>query len=195
MGMIMAVSPPVASDEQLLAKHIAGDQDALEELFQRYRGVAYRVAYRLLGQEADALDAVQDGFLKALTHISAFQGRSSFKTWLLRVVSNAALDLGRQRSRREIRSLDGLAPGDPDSPLTFHDPTRGLERADLRHLLREALSSLSEALWQTFILHAVGELSYREVAEALGISVGTVMSRLFYARQKLRGWLEQRIDS
>jgi RNA polymerase sigma-70 factor (ECF subfamily) len=195
MGMIMAVSPPVASDEQLLAKHIAGDQDALEELFQRYRGVAYRVAYRLLGQEADALDAVQDGFLKALTHISAFQGRSSFKTWLLRVVSNAALDLGRQRSRREIRSLDALAPGDPDSPLTFHDPTRGLERADLRHLLREALSSLSEAQRQTFILHAEGELSYREVAEALGISVGTVMSRLFYARQKLRGWLEQRIDS
>jgi len=195
MGMIMAVSPPVASDEQLLAKHIAGDQDALEELFQRYRGVAYRVAYRLLGQEADALDAVQDWFLKALTHISAFQGRSSFKTWLLRVVSNAALDLGRQRSRREIRSLDGLAPGDPDSPLTFHDPTRGLERADLRHLLREALSSLSEAQRQTFILHAEGELSYREVAEALGISVGTVMSRLFYARQKLRSWLEQRIDS
>jgi RNA polymerase sigma-70 factor (ECF subfamily) len=194
MGMITAVSPPVASDEQLLAKHAAGDQDALEELFQRYREVAYRVAYRLLGQEADALDAVQDGFLKALTHISAFQGRSSFKTWLLRVVSNAALDLGRQRGRREIRSLDSLAPGDPDCPLIFHDPTRGLERADVRHLLREALLSLSEAQRQTFILHAEGELSYREVAETLGISVGTVMSRLFYARQKLRELLAQRIE-
>jgi RNA polymerase sigma-70 factor (ECF subfamily) len=194
MGMITAVSPPVASDEQLLAKHAAGDQDALEGLFQRYREVAYRVAYRLLGQEADALDAVQDGFLKALTHISAFQGRSSFKTWLLRVVSNAALDLGRQRGRREIRSLDGLAPGDPDCPLIFQDPTRGLERADLRHLLREALLSLSEAQRQTFILHAEGELSYREVAETLGISVGTVMSRLFYARQKLRELLAQRIE-
>jgi len=194
MGMITAVSPPVASDEELLAKHAAGDREALEELFQRYRGVAYRVAYRLLGQEADALDAVQDGFVKALTHLSAFQGRSSFKTWLLRVISNAALDMGRQRSRREIRSLDGLAPGDPDSPLTFHDPTLRLERADLRQLIREALFSLSEAQRQTFILHADGELSYREVAEALKISVCTVMSRLFYARQKLRAFLSQRIE-
>ena len=194
MGMITAVSPPVASDEELLTKHAAGDREALDELFQRYRGVAYRVAYRLLGQEADALDAVQDGFVKALTHLSAFQGRSSFKTWLLRVISNAALDMGRQRSRREIRSLDGLAPGDPDSPLTFHDPTLRLERADLRQLIREALFSLSEAQRQTFILHADGELSYREVAEALKISVGTVMSRLFYARQKLRAFLAQRIE-
>jgi RNA polymerase sigma-70 factor (ECF subfamily) len=194
MGMITAVSPPVASDEELLAKHAAGHREALEELFQRYRGVAYRVAYRLLGQEADALDAVQDGFVKALTHLSAFQGRSSFKTWLLRVISNAALDMGRQRGRREIRSLDGLAPGDPDSPLTNHDPTRRLEQADLRQLIREALSSLSEAQRQTFILHADGELSYREVAEALKISVGTVMSRLFYARQKLRAYLAQRIE-
>ena len=194
MGMITAISPPVASDEELLTKHAAGDREALDELFQRYRGVAYRVAYRLLGQEADALDAVQDGFVKALTHLSAFQGRSSFKTWLLRVISNAALDMGRQRSRREIRSLDGLAPGDPDSPLTFHDPTLRLERADLRQLIREALFSLSEAQRQTFILHADGELSYREVAEALKISVGTVMSRLFYARQKLRAFLAQRIE-
>jgi RNA polymerase sigma-70 factor (ECF subfamily) len=194
MGMITAVSPPVASDQELLARHAAGDREALEELFQRYRGVAYRVAHRLLGQEADALDAVQDGFVKALTHLSAFQGRSSFKTWLLRVVSNAALDLGRQRGRREVRSLDGLAAGDPDSPLTFDDPGRGLERADLRLFIREALFSLSEAQRQTFILHADGGLSYREVAEALKISVGTVMSRLFYARQKLRTYLAQRIE-
>jgi RNA polymerase sigma-70 factor, ECF subfamily len=194
MGMFTAVSPPAASDHELLTRHAAGDREALEELFQRYRGVAYRVAYRLLGQEADALDAVQDGFVKALTHLSAFQGRSSFKTWLLRVVSNAALDLGRQRGRREIRSLDGLAAGDPDSPLIFDNPAHGLERADLRQFIREALFSLSEAQRQTFILHADGGLSYREVAEALRISVGTVMSRLFYARQKLRAYLAQRID-
>jgi RNA polymerase sigma-70 factor (ECF subfamily) len=194
MGMITAISPPVASDEELLARHASGDREALEELFQRYRGVAYRVAYRLLGQEADALDAVQDGFVKALTHLSAFQGRSSFKTWLLRVISNAALDMGRQRGRRELRSLDGMAPGDPDSPLTFHDPTLRLEQADLQQLIREALFSLSEAQRQTFILHADGDLSYREVAETLNISVGTVMSRLFYARQKLRDYLAQRIE-
>src|SRR5262245_60294348 len=77
---------PSASDDELLAQHSAGDRAALEELFRRYRTLAYRVAYRLLGQEADALDAVQEGFLKAFTHLSAFQGRSSFKTWLLRVI-------------------------------------------------------------------------------------------------------------
>ncbi|HJT77332.1 MAG TPA: sigma-70 family RNA polymerase sigma factor, partial [Gemmataceae bacterium] len=88
--------PPAPSDEQLLTRFAAGDRLALEELFRRYRQPAYRVAYRLLGHEADALDAVQEGFVKALTHLDGFQGRSSFKTWLLRVVSNAALDLGRQ---------------------------------------------------------------------------------------------------
>ena len=194
MSMITAASRPVAGDQELLARHAAGDREALEELFQRYRGVAYRVAFRLLGQEADALDAVQDGFVKALTHLSAFEGRSSFKTWLLRVVSNAALDLGRQRGRREIRSLDGLAIGETEFPLIFVDPAHSLERADLRHLIREALFSLSEAQRQTFILHADGGLSYREVAEALAISVGTVMSRLFYARQKLRAYSAQRIE-
>src|SRR5713101_7209056 len=183
-----------AGDDHLLAQYAAGDRESLEELFRRYRGVAYRVAYRLLGQEADALDAVQDGFLKAFTHLSAFQGRSSFKTWLLRVISNSALDLGRQRGRREIRSLDGWASIDQETPLTLENPARGLERADLRLVLCEALASLPEAQRQTFVLHADGELSYREVALALDISIGTVMSRLFYARQKLRLFLSGRIE-
>jgi len=186
---------PAASDDHLLSQHAAGDREAIEELFRRYRGVAYRVAHRLLGQEADALDAVQDGFLKAFTHLSAFQGRSSFKTWLLRVVSNSALDLGRQRGRREIRSLDGWSPADQETPIRLEDPGQGLERADMRLLIREALATLPEAQRQTFILHADGELSYREVAEALSISIGTVMSRLFYARQKLRVFLSRRIES
>src|SRR5213078_4386956 len=101
------------SDSQLLRRFGTGERQVLDELFQRYRLLAYRVAHRLLGNEADALDAVQDGFVKALAHLSGFEGRSSFKTWLLRVVSNAALDLGRQRGRREISSLDGLAARDP----------------------------------------------------------------------------------
>src|SRR5205823_4842943 len=101
-----AAGPPLPSDEELLDRSASGQRAALDELFRRYRLPAYRVAYRLLGNEADALDAVQEGFVKALTHLSGFQGRSSFKTWLLRVVSNAALDLGRQRGRRETLSLD-----------------------------------------------------------------------------------------
>jgi RNA polymerase sigma-70 factor (ECF subfamily) len=182
----------VPSDEQLLSRAAQGNQDALDELFRRYRLVAYRVAFRLLGHEADALDAVQEAFVKALTHLSGFQGRSSFKTWLLRIVSNAALDLGRQRSRREGVSMDALGPHRREGiePLVEPDPSLALHREDLRRALCLALDQLPTAQRQTFVLHAEAELSYREVADVLGISIGTVMSRLYYARQKLRPLLE-----
>ena len=196
MAAITAPCPTVPSDEQLLACFAAGRREALDELFRRYRSAAYRVAYRLLGHEADALDAVQDGFVKALTRLESFRGHSSFKTWLLRVVSNAALDLGRQRGRRDVLRLDGPAEADVRDNAVGppHDPAWGLERADLRRLLDDALASLPEAQRRTFVLHADGGLSYREVAETLGISIGTVMSRLYYARQKLRAYLTGRTN-
>jgi RNA polymerase sigma-70 factor (ECF subfamily) len=191
MATAIIPCPPAPGDGQLLARFAAGDRQALEELFRRYRQPAYRVAYRLLGNEADALDAVQEGFVKALTRLNGFEGRSSFKTWLLRVVSNAALDLGRQRGRRDAvhqeRAVLRDGAGPPD------DPARGLERADLRRLLDQALATLPEAQRRTFVLHADAGLSYREVAEALGISIGTVMSRLYYARQRLRAYLGGRL--
>ena len=193
---LIPCGPPAPSDEQLLARYAGGEREALDELFGRYRLAAYRVAYRLLGHEADALDAVQEGFVKALTHLGGFQGRSSFKTWLLRVVSNAALDLGRQRGKREAVSLDA-APG-PDRealhPLAADETAAGLERADLRRLLDGALARLPEVQRRTFVLHADGGLSYREVARVMGISIGTVMSRLYYARQKLRAYLARQTD-
>jgi RNA polymerase sigma-70 factor (ECF subfamily) len=111
-------------------------------------------------------------------------------------VSNAALDLGRQRGRREVYSLDALT-NDGNSaghPAAFENAGHGLERADIRRLLNEALKTLSEAQRQTFVLHADGDLSYREVAEIMGISIGTVMSRLFYARQRLRLYLADRVS-
>src|SRR5437870_6138517 len=124
MSVLSACCPTALSDESLLARFSRGEREALEELFGRYRTVAYRVAHRLLGNEADALDAVQEGFVKALTRLKSFQGRSSFKTWLLRVVSNAALDLGRQRRRREALSLNALRASDRQSrqPLAVTDP-------------------------------------------------------------------------
>jgi RNA polymerase sigma-70 factor (ECF subfamily) len=182
------------SDEQLLTRAQSGQRQALEELFFRYRQPAYRVGYRLLGNEADALDAVQEGFVKALTHLRGFQGRSSFKTWLLRVVANAALDLGRQRGRREAIPLDVIQNGEV-LPARLQQPGeagRSLERADLRQLLGEALATLSEVQRRTFVLYADAGLSYREIAEATDTSLGTVMSRLYYARQKLRAYLDER---
>ena len=93
-------------DEDLVAQARGGDSSAREELFRRHYGIAYRVAFRLLGHEQDAFDALQDGFLKAVLHLGEFDGRSGFRTWLLRVVTNASLDLGRRRRRRLSVSLD-----------------------------------------------------------------------------------------
>ena len=190
--MAVGTLPLLVSDDAMLKKAVAGERDSLDELFRRYRLIAFRVAHRLLGNEADALDAVQEGFVKALVHLPSFQGRSSFKTWMLRVVSNAALDLGRQRGRRETLSMDALGPTyrEECEPLIHIDPSRELDRQDLRRKLNEALALLPAAQRQTFVLHAEAELSYREVAETLDISIGTVMSRLYYARLRLRVLLE-----
>src|SRR5947207_6756690 len=131
----------IPGDEELLACAMRGDSRAQDELFRRHRLVAYRVAYRLLGNEADALDAVQEAFVKALTHLPGFQGRSTFKTWLLRVVSNASLDLGRQRGRSEALSFDamGVQHREDVEPLVGDTQGRNLEREDLRRLLQHAL--------------------------------------------------------
>lgn len=193
MSTLTAACPPVPRDDELLARFAAGHRAALEELFRRYRLPAYRVAHRLLGHEADALDAVQEGFVKALTHLGGFQGRSSFKTWLLRVVSNAALDLGRQRGRRDMSRLDAKGDGPlADELVSDDEASAGLERADLRRLLDAALATLSDVQRQTFVLYADAELSYREIAQAMRTSIGTVMSRLYYARVKLRAFLSER---
>src|SRR5438876_6437750 len=134
MSVLSACCPTALSDESLLARFSRGEREALEELFGRYRLVAYRVAHRLLGNEADALDAVQEAFVKALLHLPSFQGRSSFKTWMLRVVSNAALDLGRQRGRRETLSMDALGPKyrEECEPIIQPEPSRELDRLELR---------------------------------------------------------------
>jgi RNA polymerase sigma-70 factor (ECF subfamily) len=177
-----------------LERSAVGDAAALDELFRRYRLVAYRVAFRLLGNEADALDAVQDAFVKALANLDRFRGRSSFKTWLLRIASNAALDMGRRRQRDGWNDRPPV-PATPErvGPDDQPPPEHGLERAELRRLIDGALAALPAAQRQTFVLHVDGELSYREVADTLGISIGTVMSRLFYARQKLQKLLADRV--
>jgi RNA polymerase sigma-70 factor, ECF subfamily len=186
---------PPERDEQLVARAALGDRAALDELFVAYRDPAYRVAYRLLGSAEDALDAVQDAFIKALTHIRGFEQRSSFKTWLLRIVSNAALDLGRQRRRRDELNLatqQRIVVGGGTTPEHL-DPAREAEETDLRQALAAALQQLPEAQRRTFVLHVDGGLSYREVAVVMEISIGTVMSRLYYARQKLKEMLAERV--
>lgn len=184
------------SDEALVGLARAGDQPAREELFRRHFGIAYRVAHRLLGHEQDALDAVQDGFLKGVAHLEDFDGRSGFRTWLLRIVTNAALDLGRRRRRRPTVSLDErMSRSDEaelsgyDVPAPEEDPAAGLHRADLRRAIHNALERLSPSTRATFVLFAEAELSYKEIADCQKVPIGTVMSRLHYARLKLQGFL------
>ena len=193
----VTAQPPPDGEDVLVARAARGDCAALDELFRRHRDHAYRVAYRLLGNSEDALDALQEGFIKALTHLHGFERRSSFKTWLLRVVSNAALDLGRQRRRREKLSVEASNRATSESGRTpeHSDPCREAEESDLRTAVAEALMMLPESQRRTFILHVDGGMSYREVADTMGISIGTVMSRLFYARQKLRGILASRVQA
>lgn len=181
------------TDDVLLARHLAGDETALNQLFLRYRDAAYRVAYRLLSHPDDALDAVQDGFVKAMLHLDRFEHRSSFKTWLMRVVSNAALDFGRARRRRDYLKQAACEQANVEPP--GHEPQTLLEGTELRERLEDALAQLPDQQRRTFVLHMDGGLSYREVADALEISVGTVMSRLFYARQKLKSLLSDRVNT
>lgn len=186
---------PPPSDTALLERIAAGDRSAMDDLFIRYRAVAFRVAYRLLGREADALDAVQDAFVKLLANLDRFRGHSSFKTWLLRIVSNASLDVGRQR-KRDARVPQEPRDAQPDrfGPDDAPPPDAGLTRADLRAKIDAALARLPDPQRQTFVLHVEGGLSYREVADTLEISIGTVMSRLFYARQKLKTLLADQVQ-
>ena len=144
-----AVTGVQTPDKTLVHRIRGGDRAAREELFRRHWGVAYRVAFRLLGHEQDALDAVQEALLKAITHLDDFDGRSGFRTWLLRIVNNAALDLGRRRGRRSTVSLGGgrrRRRTRGSSPTCEDDPAGGLHRQDLRRQLNAALDRLSPAV-------------------------------------------------
>jgi RNA polymerase sigma-70 factor, ECF subfamily len=179
----------VTSDEQLVRLSREGDRLAQEELFRRHWSVAYRVAYRLLGNDQDALDAVQDAMLKSVQHLNDFGGRSEFRTWLLRIVNNAALDLGRKRKRLQALRRKVIESNGSD-PTLYEDPGRDMQRSDLRRKLDAALNSLSPTTRATFVLSAEAELSYKQIAECQGLAIGTVMSRLHYARRKLQLYLE-----
>lgn len=183
-----ALAEVMTSDEDLIRLVRSGDSWAREELFRRHFGIAHRVAFRLLGQEQDAQDAVQEGFFKALRHLDDFDGRSGFRTWLLRIVTNAALDSGRKRKRRPTMRIDEAESGGVEV-ATQDDPALGLHREDLKKTLYAALDRLSPTLRVTFVLFAEAGMSYKEIAATLDIPEGTVMSRIHQARQKLQSYL------
>jgi RNA polymerase sigma-70 factor, ECF subfamily len=186
--MVQTLSDVQTPDETLVRRARAGQKSACEELFDRHRGESYRYAYRLLGHEQDAQDVVQEAMLKAFSALADFDGRSGFRTWLLRIVTNTAYDCGRRRKRRP-----GGRGGDEatnDEPASEEDPSRRLHQQELRHELDQALNRLSSTLRETFILFAEIRLSYKEIAETQGVPIGTVMSRIHAAREKLQAGLD-----
>jgi RNA polymerase sigma-70 factor, ECF subfamily len=188
--MLEVVTGVHTPDEILVRLARGGDDSACEELFQRYRSDAYRYAYRQLGHEEDALDVVQESMLKAFSGLADFDGRSAFRTWLLRIVINTAFDWGRRRKRRP----GGRGGDDGDlaqyEAATEDDPSRRLHQQDLRVVLDRALDHLSQTIRSTFVLFAELGLSYREIAETQDVPIGTVMSRIHAAREKLQTELD-----
>jgi RNA polymerase sigma-70 factor, ECF subfamily len=187
--MLEALTSVQTPDEVLVPRARAGDNAAREELFQRHRGDSYRVAYRLLGHEQDALDVVQESMLKAFSALGDFDGRSGFRTWLLRIVTNTALDWGRRRKRRPS-GRGGESDDSHLEPAVNDDPARRLHQQDLRQALDHALSGLTPTIRTTFVLFAELGLSYKEIAATQDVPIGTVMSRIHAAREKLQAALD-----
>ncbi len=182
------------SDGEIVERAKQGDREAFGVLVHRYQGRAYRLALRVLRDEEQARDAVQDSFLKAYRSIDRFEGRSSFYTWLYRLVMNRCIDQKRRDKLKSDRHVEweeermqDAAPGAGAAPTG--GPDDDLYRAQLRKRMAEAIRGLPEDARRTFELREVDGLDYAEIAAALRIPKGTVMSRLHYARRRLRAVL------
>ena len=191
------------SDRDAVARAREGDQEAFRVLVERYQGRAHRLALRVLRDEEQARDAVQDAFLKVHSNLGRFENRSSFYTWLYRLVMNVCLDAKRRdRSSRfvdtpELGDLERVATHEtmPASEQHFrvHEeaPDDAFDRSQLRDAVARAITALPDAARETLILREVEGLSYSEIAEALDIPKGTVMSRLHYARRRVQELLRE----
>ena len=167
-----------------------GDNDAFEQVFRRYGARMVATAKRLLGNEEDARDAVQEAMLSAFKAVRRFQGESQIGTWLHRIVVNAALMRLRTRKRKPEASIEDLLPtyqSDGHRLMVQNDlfPDEALERAQLLTLLRECAAELPEGYRQVYMLRDVEELSSEEVALAMGLTPNAVKIRLHRARQAL----------
>lgn len=171
-----------------------GDRNALSELIGRYERKAYHLAFRLMGNHADASDAAQEALVRVYTRLHNFRGDSAFSTWLFRVVTNTCLDELRRRRRIRLASLDdpllneeGFLPRqaaqDSDGPVDV------AERHELQWMVRQAVHRLPDDYRTVVVLRDLQDLSYYEIAQVLGTSVGTIKSRLHRARLALRSIL------
>lgn len=175
-----------SDDTDLAVRAFAGDLEAFGELVRRYAGQARRVARAVLGNEADADDAAQDGFLAALRNLGRYDADRPFGPWLLRIVANAATD---RRRRRKVRTTEQVPA---QTPYSGPGPDGLATRREFHAALETALASLPERRRKAVVLFDVEGYSHDEVAAILKIPVGTARSDVFHARRALRaalaGW-------
>jgi RNA polymerase sigma-70 factor (ECF subfamily) len=190
---------PGDADAELVARARGGDKAAFRTLFDRYHRRAYGVAFGVVKNQQDALDVVQEAFIKVHRHLDGFQGASSFYTWLYRIVMNLAIDhLRRGKKQTEfdetVRKDETLADG-ATLPQSAHDnPSKTVARKELTDKLHAALAELPEYHRAVIVLREVEGLSYEEMAKVLRVPKGTIMSRLFHARRKMQERLAGYLD-
>ena len=178
-----------ADDPALVRAAQSGDMAAFEELVARHRDKIYGRAFSMMRNEEEAIDLSQEAWVKGWQRLKQFQGEASFGTWMTRIVINLCLDQLRKQKRQRTESIEAM---DEESggverqmPVVTTNPTAGLERAEARQRIDRALSQLSHEHRTVLVLHEFEEMEYKEIAKTMACSIGTVMSRLFYARRKM----------
>ena len=178
-----------ADDKELVRAAQSEDMGAFEELVARHRDKIFGRAVSMMRNEQEAIDLSQEAWVKGWQRLAQFQGDSSFSTWMTRIVINLCLDQLRKQKRRQTDSIEAL---DEESggverqmPVVTINPTERLERGELRARIDRGLAQLSPEHRTVLVLHEFEDLDYKGIAKAMDCSIGTVMSRLFYARRKL----------
>ena len=197
---VEVLSPSSPGDEPedygLVRRCQKGDDKAFDELVTKYRSRVFAMIYHLVHNEQDAWDLAQDGFFKAWKSIDKFRFQSSFYTWLYRIMTNVAIDSLRKKqitSGQEFDdtiNLQDLEPGSDLAPKSEPLPIQTMERGEVRARIDAAIAKLSPEHRTVILLKEMEDLQYHEIAESVGCSIGTVMSRLFYARKKLQSLLK-----
>ena len=179
-------------DVELVKRCQAGDTSAFNDLVTKYRGKAFSMIYGMVQNEQDAWDLAQEGFVKAWRSIHRFKGESSFYTWLYRIMTNVTIDSLRRKGIHGDAEFDdrvmpvNVEPGSRTTPSATPLPHRKLEQNEIRKQIDDAIAKLTPEHRAVIVMKELEDLQYSEIAEILGCSIGTVMSRLFYARKKLQ---------
>lgn len=186
------------ADSGLIKRAKAGDQAAFGELVNRYYEMVYAVAFGILHNREAARDVAQESFIKAHRQLSKFEEKAKFKTWVYRIAVNSAID--EQRKKKPTDSLDATDVSDDEdhAPVIITDPNadprEDAHQSELRVLIMKALDGLTPDHRAVLVLREWQGFSYEEIAETLNLEVGTVMSRLFYARKKMAEALAPKLD-